>query len=191
MRILVTGFEPFGGHLANPSMQAVLALRSRSNLLTRVLPVVYDESARVVRELIDAERPDAVMCLGLCARSPSILLERVAVNVNDHESGDRSKDPPIDPAGPVGYFSTLPLAAMYDALRERGMPVAWSNHAGTYVCNHVFYSARHAIEQRGERTMCGFVHVPQLSEGGLTLPRLVEAVEALIDVIEINPPVIK
>ena len=191
MRILVTGFEPFGGHATNPSMMAVQSLQPRSNLITRVLPVVYDESGRIMRELIDTERPDAVMCLGLCARSPSILLERIAVNVNDHASGDRTKDPLIDRDGPVGYFSTLPLTAMYYSLHERSVPVAWSNHAGTYVCNHVFYSARHAIEQRGQRTMCGFVHVPQLSESGLTLPRLVEAVEALIDVIEINPPVTK
>jgi pyroglutamyl-peptidase len=191
MRILVTGFEPFGGHATNPSMMAVQSLRPRRNLITRVLPVVYDESGRIIRELLDAERPDAVMCLGLNARATSIHLERIAVNVHDHVSGDRSLDRPIDTAGPVGYLSTLPLMAMYGALRERGLPVAWSNHAGTYVCNHVFYSVRHAIEQRRERTMCGFVHVPQLSESGLTLPRLVEAVEALIDVIQINPPVTK
>jgi pyroglutamyl-peptidase len=72
MRILVTGFEPFGGHATNPSMMAVQSLRPRSNLITRVLPVVYDASARIIRELIDTERPDAVMCLGLCARSPAI-----------------------------------------------------------------------------------------------------------------------
>jgi pyroglutamyl-peptidase len=132
MRILVTGFEPFGGHATNPSMIAVQSLRPRGDLITRVLPVVYDESARIMRELIETQRPDAVMCLGLCARSPSILLERIAVNVTDHASGDRTRDELIDREGPVGYFSTLPLTAMHAALRERGIPVACSHHAGTY-----------------------------------------------------------
>jgi pyroglutamyl-peptidase len=128
------------------------------------------------------------MCLGLCARSPSILLERVALNISDDLTGDSTKDRLVDRNGPIGYWSTLPLTAMYYALRDRGISVDWSNHAGTYVCNHVFYTARHAIAQRGGNTPCGFVHVPQVGEGGMSLPGLVEAVEALIDVIEMNPP---
>ena len=187
MKLLVTAFEPFGGHPVNPSMEVVQSLRPRDNVLTRVLPVAYDDSAHIVRTLIDAERPGAVMCLGLCARSQSVLLERVALNLSDDPSGDAVDDRHVVPGGPVAYWSTLPLAAMYHALLERGVPVSWSNHAGTYVCNHVFYAARHAIESRGHDARCGFVHLPQVSETGVTLPRLVEAVEALIGVIEQSP----
>ena len=168
-------------------MAVVNALRPSDRLITRVLPVVYAESARIIRELIQRERPDAVLSLGLCARSPSILLERVALNLSDDLSGDRTKDQPVDRDGPVGYFSTLPLTAMYYALHARGIPVEWANHAGTYVCNYVFYTARHTIERLGARKPCGFVHMPQLGDG-MPLPRLVEAVQALIDVIEINAP---
>jgi pyroglutamyl-peptidase len=191
MRILVTGFEPFGAHAVNSSMAVVNALPRSNGLITRILPVLYEESGSTIRELIETERPDAVMCLGLCARSPSILLERIAVNVNENLTGDRMKDSLIDTAGPVGYWSTLPLSAMHLALREKGVPVASSNHAGTYVCNHVFYTACRTVERLGGERLggerpCGFVHLPPVGEGGLPLPTLVEAVRTCIDVIELN-----
>lgn len=187
MRILVTGFEPFGGHAVNSSTAVVNALPTSDALITHILPTVYAESGRVIRELITRERPDAVLCLGLCARSSSILLERVAINLNDDACGDNAGDCAngrvIAPDGPVGYWSTLPLAAMHGALRAKGVPVAWSNTAGTYVCNHVFYSARHQIEQLGGEQPCGFVHLPDVGERGLPLGTLVDAVETCLDVI--------
>lgn len=188
MRILVTGFELFGGHAVNPSAAVIEALAPSERLMTQILPVIYAEAGRIIRDLIEYEQPDAVMCLGLCAASPSILLERVAINMNDDSCGDNAGDRAvgrlIDPAGPVGYWSTLPLVAMHDALRERGSPVAFSSHAGTYVCNHIFYTARRAIEQMGGNRPCGFVHLPPLGDGGTALPALVEAIQTCVRVIE-------
>ncbi len=190
MRILVTGFEPFGGHAINPSMAVVNALPASPHVLKRILPVVYADSARIIRDLIRTERPDAVLSLGLCGRSPAILLERLAINVNDDTCGDNAGDRGIgrliDSAGPVGYWSTLPLTAMHFALREKEIPVAWSNHAGTYVCNHVFYTACCAMEQLGGNGSCGFVHLPAMDEGGLPLATLVDAVETCLDMIRLN-----
>jgi pyroglutamyl-peptidase len=190
MRILVTGFEPFGGNTMNPSMEVVRALPESLDVLKRILPVVYADSAQIIRDLIHVEQPEAVLCLGLCGRSSGILFERLAVNVNDDACGDNAGDSArgrlIDPAGPVGYWSTLPLTAMHFALREKGIPVAWSNHAGTYVCNHVFYTACRAIEQLGGDRPCGFAHLPRTGDGGLPLPTLIEAAEICLDVIRAN-----
>ncbi|HEV2294040.1 MAG TPA: hypothetical protein VGR35_09290 [Tepidisphaeraceae bacterium] len=188
MRILVTGFEPFGGHAMNPSMEVVTALPTSERLIRRVLPVIYADAGRIIRDLITAERPDAVLSLGLCGRSPSILLERIAINLNDDTCGDNTGDSAhgrlIDPAGPVGYWSTLPLVAIHEALRERGIAVAFSSHAGTYVCNHVFYVVRHMIEQQGGDQPCGFVHLPPVGSSGLSLGTLVDAVRTCLGVIE-------
>ena len=192
MRILVTGFEPFGGNTVNPSMAVVNALPASGNVLKRILPVVYSDAGHIIRDLIRMEQPDAVLSLGLCGRSSTVLLERVAVNVNDDNGGDNAGDCAsnrlIDPEGPVGYWSTLPLTAMHAALCEKGISVAWSNHAGTYVCNHVFYTARRAMEQLGRGVRpCGFVHLPPMDAGGLALGTLIEAVEICLDVIRRNP----
>lgn len=188
MQILVTGFEPFGGHAVNPSAAVIDALERSDRLLTRVLPVVYAESGRIIRKVIDEEQPDAVMCLGLCAQSPSIQLERVAINLNDDTCGDNAGDRAagrlIERDGPVGYWSTLPLGPIHEALRARNVPVAFSTHAGTYVCNHVFYTARRATERLGGDRPCGLVHLPQIGENGMSLPALVEAIGMCLRVIE-------
>lgn len=166
------------------------ALPPSALMITRVLPVVYAEAGRIICGVIETERPDAVLCLGLCARSSQILLERVALNINDDtcgdNAGDRATGRTIDPAGPVGYWSTLPLLAIHRGLREKGMPVGWSNHAGTYVCNHVFYTACRAVERLGGHRRCGFVHLPPLGDGGLSLSTLVDAVRICLAAIEVD-----
>ena len=187
MRILVTGFEPFGGNAVNPSMEVVNALPASADVLKRILPVVYADAGQIIRDLIRIEQPDAVLSLGLSGRSSAILLERLAVNLNDDACGDNAGDCAdgrlIDPQGPAAYFSTLPLRAMHAALREKGIPVAWSNHAGTYVCNHVFYTARRAMQQLGRDGPCGFVHLPPTDLSGLLQAQLLEAVQTCLDVI--------
>ena len=191
MRILVTGFEPFGGNAVNPSMAVVNALPASADLLKRILPVVYADAGETIRDLIRVEHPDAVLSLGLCGRASTVLLERVAVNVNHDTDGDNAGDCAsnrlIDPEGPVGYWSTLPLTTMHAALCEKGIPAAWSNHAGTYVCNHVFYKARRAMDELSLARPCGFVHLPPLDAAGLPLATLIEAVEICLDVIRRNP----
>ena len=187
MRILVTGFEPFGGHAVNSSTEVVRALANSDVLITRILPVLYAESGGIIRQLIFDEQPDAVVCLGLSARSAAVALERIAINLNDDDcgdnAGDRAQGRVIAPDGPAAYWSTLPLAAMHAALREQGAPVTWSNSAGTYVCNHVFYTARHAVEQLGGDRPCGFVHLPPVDAAGLSLRTLAGAIQACLDVI--------
>ena len=99
----------------------------------------------------------------------------------------------IDPSGPIGYWSTLPLDAMLQALKERDIPAIISNHAGAYVCNHVFYTARREIERLGWETPCGFIHVPLMTEQGVTPPApgaslplatMVDAVECCLSVLD-------
>jgi pyroglutamyl-peptidase len=38
------------------------------------------------------------------------------------------------------------------------------HHAGTYLCNHLFYYGLHLIETLGLGTRMAFVHVPPLPE---------------------------
>jgi pyroglutamyl-peptidase len=203
MRVLLTGFEPFGKLETNPSQYIVDQLASgapglegTADLVTEVLPTVYSAAGERIRTLIRGLQPGAVVCLGVAARADAIRLERVALNVDDAENPDNAGDAPmgrrIAPGGPVGYWSTLPLAEMYAALQAREIPVRISNHAGTYVCNHVFYAARHEVERLGSEAACGFVHVPlmreqaeteQELERSLPLQTMVEAVACCLEVV--------
>lgn len=93
-------------------------------------------------------------------------LERVALNLDDSETVDNRGElrvgGMIDAEGPVGYWSTLPLEEMRSRMMAAGTRVSISNHAGTFLCNHVFYAARHEIERSGRRIPCGFVHLPEI-----------------------------
>lgn len=174
MKVVLTGFEPFGDQEVNPSQVVVEALLEHAcaagcqDLYASVLPVAYRAAGTAVSELIAAVEPDAVLCLGLAAASDALSLERVALNLDDAKppdnAGETRMGQHIVPNGPVAYWSTLPLEHIREALEVQGIPVRFSNHAGTYVCNHVFYTARHELVRRGSHAPCGFVHLPRLSE---------------------------
>lgn len=174
MRILMTGFEPFGELESNPSELIVERMGSMGfeGMVREVLPTEYRAAGERIRALIRRERPEAVVCLGVALASDAIRLERVALNLDDTQAPDNAGEAPagqpIVAGGPVGYWSTLPLAGMYRVLREREVAVRISNHAGTYVCNHVFYVARHEIERLGSGAPCGFIHVPLATEQAKT-----------------------
>jgi pyroglutamyl-peptidase len=184
MRILLTGFGPFPGVDANPSARVVEELRTAYacgaevklalsgapiDLCTEVLPVAYAEAGELVRRRIADVRPDIVLMLGVAPRSDRIALERVALNLDDTpDRADNTGDAPdgraIEPDGPLAYASTLPLLSLRNRLRAEGVAVTISNHAGAYLCNHVFYVARHAAEQIYPAPRCGFIHLPMPRE---------------------------
>jgi pyroglutamyl-peptidase len=153
-----------------------------------VLPTQYEAATRRLRRLIRSARPDAILCLGVAARRDYISMERVALNLDDDEhpdnAGEVRQGRRIARGGPDVYWSTLPLEALHRALKRRRVPVKRSNHAGTYLCNHVFYVARQETARARRRIPCGFVHLPSLRAGrgrrGMTLTRMMEAVECCL-----------
>ncbi|MBI2943367.1 MAG: pyroglutamyl-peptidase I [Candidatus Wallbacteria bacterium] len=165
-KILVTGFNRFGKLEFNPTEQMMVEVRRSCEQLTgcrvvaAVLPTEFDASGRRLRELLGEHEPDSLLGFGVSAKAGAFLLERFAVNIDDAREPDNAGHAPagrpIVPGGPAAYVSTLPLERIHRALERARVPVAYSNHAGTYVCNHVFYLACH--EMRGRP--CGFVHVP-------------------------------
>ncbi|MGW4388729.1 pyroglutamyl-peptidase I [Streptomyces sp. NPDC004685] len=171
-RVLITGFEPFGGESVNPSWQAasLVAAEPPAGLtVTAVqLPCVFGESVAALRRAVRESGPDLVVCLGQAGGRPGVTVERVAVNVDDARIPDNAGVAPVDepvvPGGPAAYFSTLPIKACVAAMREAGVPAAVSNTAGTFVCNHVAYGLAHLIATELPGVRGGFVHVPWAPE---------------------------
>lgn len=192
-KVLLTGFEPFGGQQINPSAQAVkdaAAVLNRAGIstLTVELPCVFGEAARRLRGELIRHRPELVVCVGQAAGRSGIGLERVAVNVDDAAIPDNAGEQPIDRAiiddGPAAYFSTLPLKACLQELTMLQIPAEVSQTAGTYVCNHVFYALMHELggkDSAGARG--GFVHIPcapeQSPEGKLPVMEITTAAAAV------------
>jgi pyroglutamyl-peptidase len=170
VKILLTGFSAWGSHRVNPSGVVALALGGHE------LPVDYRGAVRELRRLIRRERPDAVLMLGLAVGRKRVSLEAVALNVDHSEAKDRLHRwlRPIRSRGPIALEARLPLDRIYRRLKEARVPVTVSHHAGTFVCNHVFYEAL-ALG----RGLCGFVHVPPFK--ALSRPRQVRAIRMILD----------
>jgi pyroglutamyl-peptidase len=165
--VLLTAFEPFGGQRVNASKLAAEGLDGRVirgyRVVVVILPCAFGEAIAVLKRSIRRVQPDLVIAAGEAGGRAAITLERVAINVDDATIDDNAGARPVDraiaDAGPVGYWSTLPIKAIVSALKRRRIPAAVSQTAGTFVCNHVFYGLMRILaRRRGLRA--GFVHVP-------------------------------
>jgi pyroglutamyl-peptidase len=167
-RILVTGFERFGPNDLNPTALLMDRLAGKGGVTAVVLPVEYHTSVKRFEALLDEHRAEVAVAFGLARSCDQIRLERVALNLDEATVPDNAGvlrcGLRIAEDGPVGYWSTLPVDRLIKALTEAGLPAGPSGHAGGYVCNHLFYGVRHALECRGRPLPMGFVHVPPLPE---------------------------
>ena len=189
-RLLITGFDPFGGQQINPSWAAVNALPDRIGefeLCKLPIPTVFGLAADTVLAKAAEFQPHVILCVGQAGGRDAVTPERIAVNIRDARIPDNHGKQPrgefVAADGPAAYFSTVPVADMAQAIRDVGIPATVSNSAGAFVCNDVLYSLLH--HYAGTPVRVGFIHVPYLPEQGspsLTLDRTVAALIAAIEV---------
>ena len=195
-KILVTGFDPFGGEKINPSIEAVKRLPDEiggARIVRKEIPTTRFGAMRAVEEAIICDDPDVIISVGQAGGRDRITVERIGINVDDYRipdnDGNQPVDEPVAEDGPAAYFVTLPIKQMVQRITERGIPATVSNTAGTFVCNHVIYGTRHLIETKYPGKKSGFIHIPYLPEqvadkqGMISMP-LEKIVEGLIAAIE-------
>lgn len=168
-KLLITGFEPFGGETVNPSWEAVCRLPdeiSGYQLVKHLVPVVFGVGAAEVMSVAGLLKPDVILCVGQAGGRDAITPELVGINLRHapipDNGGNEPKDEPILADGPCAYFSTLPVRKMADAVREAGLPARVSYSAGGYVCNDVLYTLLSHFD--GTNTRVGFIHIPYCTE---------------------------
>jgi len=171
-RILVTGFEPFGASLVNPSEQVVRRLRDLSipglDLATVVLPVERTFAGLAMVEAVERILPQVVLCLGEGTRRSVVSVERIAVNLMDYRipdnQGNQVTDLPVVAGGPAAYFSTLPVRKILEKIILAEVPAELSLSAGSFLCNQVMYEVLHYIAVHQLSILAGFIHLPSLPE---------------------------
>ena len=198
MKILVTGFDPFGGEKVNPALEAVKSLPSvihGAEIRWVEIPTVFYKSAEVLEAEIVRYQPDVVLCIGQAGGRASLTPERVAINQDDARIPDNQGNQPIDTPirldGEAAYFSTLPIKAMVQAIKEVGLPATVSNTAGTFVCNHLMYQALYLADKKFPHMRAGFMHIPYMIEqvinkpntASMNLADIVKGIEATIGAI--------
>jgi pyroglutamyl-peptidase len=186
--LLLTGYEPFDGAAVNPSGEVARRLDGTrigtAMVVGRVLPVSFDRVPRLLAELIETTRPNALLGMGLATGEATIRLEQFAINRAHSERADNDGTAPteraLDPDGPAARIATLPLGPIVTELRAAGVPARLSFHAGTHCCNLWLYHALGALERRGHSAPCAFIHLPCLPEQTLDAQLASMPLEAMV-----------
>ena len=192
-KLLITGFDPFGGETVNPSWEAVRLLPEEIGAcrLTKLqIPTVFGRAAETVLAASEKLQPDVILCIGQAGGRSGITPEVVGINLREarlpDNAGNQPTDVPVVENGPAAYFATVPVRAMVKAVNDAGISAALSYSAGTFVCNDVLYSLLH--HYHGTATKVGFVHVPFLPEqakenvAAMPLEQMTAALTAAISV---------
>jgi pyroglutamyl-peptidase len=177
-KVLLTGFEPFGEASFNPSGAVVQEIAVHGidgiEIVTAILPVEFKRSAAVLVDLISSHKPDVVISLGQAEGRDFIGPEQVAINLADARIADNAgvklENQPINVSAADGYFSTLPIRAIVDAISALGISAKISYSAGAFICNEIFFAAQSLLQ--GSTVISGFIHLPLASNQAAEFPGL-------------------
>lgn len=197
-KVLITGFDPFGGEKINPALEAVKKLKdiefSNIELRVKEIPTVFYKSIKILEDTVREFEPDVVICIGQAGGRSEITVERVAINVIDARIPDNEDnklvDTPIIEDGAAAYFSTIPIKDIVLNIKKAGIPASVSNTAGTFVCNQLLYGLMHVISTKYNNITGGFIHIPYLPEQAanynnqpsMSLLDMVKALEIAVNV---------
>ena len=169
-KVLISGFEPFGGSHLNSSQLVVEAISKESlsglELSAIILPVEFDKAARVLLSKVNDFNPEIIISFGQAEGRKAITPEKIAINLDSaripDNAGELRVNKVIVETGADGYFSTLPIEKMVEAVKECGLESEISLSAGAFLCNHTFYHLQHQLLE--SRVKSGFVHLPLVNE---------------------------
>ncbi|MGL5354824.1 MAG: pyroglutamyl-peptidase I [Clostridium sp.] len=179
MKVLITGFDPFGGENINPALEAVKLLPNTiegAEIIKLEIPTVFRKALEKIEEAIIENKPSIVIAVGQAGGRFGVTPERVAINLDDARIKDNEGNQPIDISifkdGENAYFSPLPIKAMVKEMTDGGIPATVSNTAGTFVCNHVMYGILYLAEKKYPGIKGGFIHVPYIPSQVVSKPTM-------------------
>jgi len=198
LKVLITGFEPFGGYTENSSWEVARRVASCGiagvEVVAEQLPVSFARVGEVLRSAIELHTPDLVIMLGQTTITDCVRLERVALNMMDSAMGDndgvKPDEEPIYKGEESALFTLLPIKWLRSAIGAKGINVKISNSAGLYVCNRAYYEALRMCKERAMQAI--FVHLPlceeqtshQTDKKSMTLGEMCRAVQTIIEEIK-------
>jgi len=192
MKILVTGFDPFGGEKINPALETIKLLPDEIlgvKIVKLEIPTVIGKSVAKIKKMIEKENPDVVLSIGQAGNRADISVERIGINIDDCRIPDNEGNQPIK--------------AIVEKIKAGKIPASISNTAGTFICNHVCYGVAHIAAERtaqGKPMKSGFIHIPFLPEQvigkpaltpSMSLEMIVKGIELAIEAIVENDADIK
>ncbi|MHA1866132.1 MAG: pyroglutamyl-peptidase I [Candidatus Heimdallarchaeaceae archaeon] len=170
-KIVLTGFEPFGGSKVNPTAKLCEKLNNKTinnyKIISYIIPLHFHEINEFIETIFKSHIPSAFIATGQSNRD-RIAIERVAINIADaripYNCGTKPYEQKLFPDAPVAYWSTLPVRKIKEKMLENNIPAELSYSAGTFGCNQIFYSLMHYVTKKKFNIPAGFIHVPSLPE---------------------------
>lgn len=180
---LLTGFDAFGTNKVNPTELVVASFPD--SLITKpsgpssrvkeihieklILPTAGIKGWKALKSALDdtvkrSHYPIYIVMTGLAQKREWLNLERFAINIKDYglpdNSGHQPLDKPINKNAPDLLRTNIDLAALNSAIKKAGYPSVISNHAGTFICNELYFQAlNYALSQPKIKSVI-FVHLP-------------------------------
>ena len=170
-RVLITAFGLYQSWKANASWLTLVELTKNMPDIPEVTTRLYPVNLKECREKLSADLDlgfDYAIHLGQAPGCPTIQFENFAINVLE-EGDQRSK---IDANGPVAFETNLPVAEWTSRIRESGIPATQSDHAGTYLCNAIYYLSQLLSQAKGLQTQSLFIHLPITTGQAIDHPTL-------------------
>lgn len=169
MKILLSGFEPFGNRDVNQSWELAKQYLGHDDYKVIKLPVSFSNAHRVLIEEYENGQYDMIIMLGETTITRDVLrFERVALNLMDSTGSDNdgvtANENFILKNGPTAYFCTFPVKQTVEYLKGKGYKVRISNSAGTFVCNSLYYNILHYLKDTGRNIPALFIHLPVSTE---------------------------
>lgn len=192
-KLLITGFEPFGGETTNPSFEVLKLIpdQIKDFCLTKTqIPVVFGLSAETVINKAEEIGADVILCIGQAGGRDSVTPEMLGINLRyagiPDNNGNEPRDEKISENGENAYFTTIPVRKISEEISKKGIPSKISYSAGAYVCNDVIYSLLAHFNDTDVKV--GFIHVPysveQNKEPSMKLEDIATAIITAIESIE-------
>jgi pyroglutamyl-peptidase I (EC:3.4.19.3). Cysteine peptidase. MEROPS family C15 len=132
MKVLVTGFDPFGGEKVNPAFEAVKRLEddiAGAQIVKVEIPTVFKKSIEILDRKIEEEKPDIVICVGQAGGRFDMTIERVAINISDASIKDNEGNMPIDEkyskTGKMPIFLRFRLNQLFQILDQKKYQLAY------------------------------------------------------------------
>ena len=150
-KFLLTSFDVWEPHQRSNSSDDLLTellkqdlLPENSSLLQKI-PVSFQLAPEFVIAQINELKPDVIICCGM-AEARSVLT--------------------IESNG-KGQQEIIHTSVDLERLIQRSIATQISHDAGSFVCNHLYYSVLRYLRERQLATQCIFVHVPVLNTANL------------------------
>lgn len=189
MKFVVSGFLPFRGQIVNPSQVIVNGLTGRPDFETVILPVLYEESWKNLKVLLEKKRElfliedFRIVLIGQAAGRNQICLEKYAHNLADStfadESGTVFLDRPILEKKEIALDSNLSPRILVNKAKEKNLPIEISYSAGAYVCNYIYFHTLNWLKENKLPANAVFIHLPLITD--LDLEKQKQSIDWILD----------